>query len=229
MYLCKRHGKARCFFKLFLLKAERKVQNWLIRGPDPSTEGRFPMCPIQMLFISMILATDTFVLSLGQGLRMEGLVWGRAFRFSGILGMSQGGMLFSGWALGQVAGLWLSGWYPWLVFVLLLLIGGNRIRCGLRRTRCTTRYCQVSLVPLALILSLDAFSVGLGFSLLPHAMVGLAFLAVLVGMVMALGGILLGLFMGDFPWMRNCSECAGGVFILVLAFRALPLSAYPFF
>jgi putative Mn2+ efflux pump MntP len=179
-----------------------------------------------MLLISMILATDAFVLSLSQGLRMERVAWGRAFRFSGVLGFFQGGMLLAGWTLGQAAGVWLSGWYPWLVFVLLFGIGGNRIRCGLRRGVCVARYCRFSLLPLALILSLDAFSVGVGLSILPHAMVTLASLAAGVGMGMAFGGLFLGRFMGDFPWIRPFSECAGGVFILALAFRALPLSSY---
>ncbi|TWI75638.1 putative Mn2+ efflux pump MntP [Desulfobotulus alkaliphilus] len=188
------------------------------------------MCPVQIFLISMILSLDAFVLSLAQGLRTEGLSWKHLLRVGVFLGVFQGGMLILGWMGGLLAGMWLSGWYPWLVFGILLFIGCSRIRCGLRRRGNPPRRvvcCRMSLLMLALILSLDAFAVGLGLGLGSAVIPVLTGFVILATMGMVVTGMSLGLFMGDIPWMRNLSECAGGVFILALAFRSMPV--LPFF
>ncbi|WP_179953057.1 manganese efflux pump MntP family protein [Desulfobotulus mexicanus] len=189
------------------------------------------MCPVQILLISMILAMDAFVLSLARGLRIESLSWKRMLRVGGFLGVFQGGMLLIGWAVGLFAGIWFSGWYPWLVFGILVFIGCSRIRCGLRSIGNPPRRvlcCRsMSLWTLALILSLDAFAVGLGLGLVSAVMPVLTGFVILSTMGMVVTGMSLGRFLGDLPWMRNLSECAGGVFILALAFRSMPV--LPFF
>ncbi|MCW7754622.1 manganese efflux pump MntP family protein [Desulfobotulus sp. H1] len=184
------------------------------------------MYPVPILIIAIILAMDAFVLSMAQGLRTAVPGWSRIVPFACFLGLFQGAMLITGWFSGLLAGLWFAGWYPWLASVILLAVGFSRIRCGWKQRGRTfpkdSPCCRLSFMTLALVLSLDAFAVGLGQGLTPSPMILLVILVTLVTAVMVGAGMILGRLMGDVIWMRSVSECAGGMLILALAVRSMP-------
>jgi len=120
-----------------------------------------------ILLIGVGLSMDAFAVSLSQGLCMERISIGRALLIAVLFGGFQALMPFLGFALGSTfARLVTIG--PWIACGLLLIIGGKMLLDGIRDKAEAEDMSLANigkLFLLAIATSIDAFAVGVSFSM----------------------------------------------------------------
>lgn len=120
-----------------------------------------------IFFIGVGLSMDAFAVSMCQGLSMKQLRFGAALRVALFFGVFQAMMPLLGFALGSTfASLITIG--PWIAFMLLLIIGGKMLIDGIRNKQEEPASAAATigkLTLLAIATSIDAFAVGVSFSM----------------------------------------------------------------
>ena len=143
------------------------------------------------------LAMDAFAVAVGLSLNQGKLILRQKLRLSLSFGLFQFLMPILGWWAGQNIFRYIELFDHWVAFVLLLFIGGRMIwestlensRAKVRKTDSTA---GLSLLVLSIATSIDAFAVGLSYSVLGFA---IFWPAVIIGIV-AFGMTLLGTKVG---------------------------------
>ena len=124
-----------------------------------------------MFFVNSILfgiglAMDAFSVSLADGLREPQMKRGRLLTIAGLFGGFQGLMPLIGWFLVHTVVRFFEGFLnvtPWIALVLLLFIGGNMLREGIRGgyLEDVKVLSAGTLLLQAVATSIDALSVGI--------------------------------------------------------------------
>ncbi|QAY74667.1 manganese efflux pump [Agromyces protaetiae] len=155
------------------------------------------MSPFTLLALSLGVSADAFAVALGKGLQLRTKVLSGAFILAAAFGIAQAAMPLIGWALGSAFAELIAPFDHWIVFALLLAVGGKMLWEAIRggdeeddpdRGRLSKR----SVVLLAIATSIDALAVGVSLAFLDVsiwvavATIGavtfvLSFLAVLIG------------------------------------------------
>ena len=120
-----------------------------------------------IFFIGVGLSMDAFAVSMCQGLSMSKLRFVAALRVALFFGGFQALMPLLGFALGSTFASWITIG-PWIAFVLLLLIGGKMLFDGIsnKQEEPTSAAATIGkLTMLAVATSIDAFAVGVSFSM----------------------------------------------------------------
>jgi putative Mn2+ efflux pump MntP len=175
---------------------------------------------LEIVFIAVSLAMDSFAVSLGAGTTQHAKGYRAAIRLSFHLGLFQALMPVIGWFLGITVQAFIASYDHWVAFVLLVLVGGRMIRSGLSseaevHVNDPTR--GATLVLLSVATSIDALAVGLSLAVLgvtiwyPVAVIGvvtacLSFLGLQLGTRL---GIRFGKYM----------EMGGGGLLIVIGIR----------
>ena len=117
--------------------------------------------------IGVGLSMDAFAVSMCQGLSMQKLRFGAALRIALFFGVFQALMPLLGFALGSTFA-YLITIGPWIAFGLLLFIGGKMLFDGIKNKQDepTSEAATIGkLFMLAVATSIDAFAVGVSFSM----------------------------------------------------------------
>ncbi len=191
------------------------------------------MSVFDILGIGVGLSMDAFAVSMGQGLCMDRVRLSRALLIAGFFGLFQALMPLLGFALGSTfARLITIG--PWIACGLLAILGGKMIYDGIRDKADSDDLNLANLgklLLLAVATSIDAFAVGISFSM-QKEIVWLfggtsIFLAVgLIGcttFVLSLIGIVLGHRFG--MKYRRAATIFGGAILVLIGIKIL-LEAY---
>lgn len=120
-----------------------------------------------VFFIGVGLSMDAFAVSMCQGLSMSKLRFGAALRVALFFGIFQAVMPLLGFALGSTFASWITIG-PWIAFGLLIVIGGKMLIDGIRNKQDepTSEAATIGkLIMLAVATSIDAFAVGVSFSM----------------------------------------------------------------
>ena len=120
-----------------------------------------------IFMIGVGLSMDAFAVSMCQGLSMKKLRFSAALRIALFFGVFQALMPLLGFALGSTFA-YLITIGPWIAFGLLLLIGGKMLFDGIRNKQDedTSEAATIGkLFLLAVATSIDAFAVGVSFSM----------------------------------------------------------------
>ena len=120
-----------------------------------------------IFLIGIGLSMDAFAVSMCQGLSMQSLRLRAAFRIALFFGVFQALMPLLGFALGSTFA-YLITIGPWIAFGLLLIIGGKMLFDGIRNKQEETSSAAATigkLLMLAVATSIDAFAVGVSFSM----------------------------------------------------------------
>ncbi|MDD4125403.1 MAG: manganese efflux pump MntP family protein, partial [Eubacteriales bacterium] len=127
---------------------------------------------IELFFLAAGLSADAFAASICKGLVSGKDSTGNAVKAGLWFGGFQALMPVAGWFLGSKFNKYVTGYDHWIIFTLLILIGGSMVRESFSRKEkakeCGTG-CDMSaksMFPLAVATSLDALAVGITFSLL---------------------------------------------------------------
>ena len=120
-----------------------------------------------IFFIGVGLSMDAFAVSMCQGLSMPKLKFSAALRVALFFGVFQALMPLLGFALGSTFA-YLITIGPWIAFGLLLIIGGKMLFDGIRNKEdaSDSEVATIGkLFMLAVATSIDAFAVGVSFSM----------------------------------------------------------------
>lgn len=177
-----------------------------------------------MLGIALGLAMDALAVAIATGIVLGRVSGRQTFRLSWHFGLFQFLMPVIGWLAGLSVEAYLSGYGPWLAFVLLGFIGGKMIREALRgpedeRTAASDPTRGISLVLLSLATSVDALAAGLSLGVLR---IRIWYPAVVIGIV---AGVLtaIGMHVGAPLGNRfgRKIEVLGGLVLIGIGFKIL--------
>lgn len=175
---------------------------------------------LQVFFIGLALGTDAFSLSVGIG--MKRVCGYDIIKTSIVIGIFHILMPLIGLVLGEILGSVLGIYAKYLGSLLIALIGVNMIYECLKCNGvedCDKKLVGWSLIVLAISVSLDALTVGLGLGTFRYP------IPLVVGIIGLLGGLMtaLGLMFGRYigEWFGEKSEMVGGVVLIILGLKML--------
>lgn len=178
-----------------------------------------------MFFVNSILfgiglAMDAFSVSLADGLREPQMKRGRLLTIAGLFGGFQGLMPLIGWFLVHTVVRFFEGFLnvtPWIALVLLLFIGGNMLREGIRGgdLEDVNVLSAGTLLLQAVATSIDALSVG--FSIVRYSALQ-ALVCALIIAVITFGLCVIGLRVGRraADRLQGKAQVLGGVILILL-------------
>lgn len=171
------------------------------------------------LLLVLGLSMDGFAASVCMGMALgEGRARGK-YSIVALVSGCHVAMVVLGCWLGMGARRWLEDLYPWIASALLLALGGNMLRTAGREEKCGTGLSPGGMAALALVTSLDAFTVGVAFSLMevPALRAG-AMTALVMGVLSFLGAWFGGVVRKGH---RKTARLAGGFILCILGLRLL--------
>lgn len=178
-----------------------------------------------MFFVNSILfgiglAMDAFSVSLADGLREPQMKRGRLLTIAGLFGGFQGLMPLIGWFLVHTVVRFFEGFLnvtPWIALVLLLFIGGNMLREGIRGgdLEDVKVLSAGTLLLQAVATSIDALSVGI--SIVRYSALQ-ALVCSLIIAVITFGLCVIGLRVGRraADRLQGKAQVLGGVILILL-------------
>ncbi|XKE44486.1 manganese efflux pump MntP [Halomonas organivorans] len=176
------------------------------------------MTPLSTTLLAFSMSTDAFAAAIGKGAAVDHPRFREALRTGLIFGVVEGLTPLIGWALGLGAARHIAAWDHWIVFLLLLVLGGRMILGGLSTPETTDdapaprRQAWWLIAATAVITSIDALTVGIGLAFME---VNILLTALAIGAattVMATLGVLLGRRLGVLVGQR--AEVLGGVVLI---------------
>lgn len=180
------------------------------------------MDSLTLLGLALALAMDAFAVALGTGTVLKRLTGRHLFRLGFHFGLFQALMPVIGWLAGQTIIQWVSAWDHWIVFILLLIIGGRMIHEACNNDekpdkRDPTR--GFNLILLSLATSIDALAVGFSLSVIGVSIWLPALVIGLVAGALTVAGMLLGGRIGD-RWGAGAG-ILGGLVLVAIGTRIL--------
>lgn len=179
----------------------------------------------EILLLSVALAMDCMSVSVTCGIiqkRMGGQVWAMAFLF----GFFQAMMPLIGWVAGSAFCRQIEAYDHWVVFGLLLFIGGKMVWDGMFGDKALPKFnpsSAIVLLTLAVATSIDAMAVGftfVGMGIRTFASLLFPLLSIgLCSMALSLFGKFVGVRLGRaFDWP---AEQFGGVILIFIGLKVL--------
>lgn len=178
---------------------------------------------ITILLVAFSLALDAFAVSMAMGSLVKKLSLRQALFISGVFGCFQGGMPLLGWLLGQVTYRFISVVDYWIAFGLLLAVGGHMIIQAMQSKHealdAKNPLELKTLITLAVATSIDAFAIGITFSMLRQSIVLPMLVIGLVTMALTFAGVYFGKLFQRFNEKRI--EVAGGLVLVGMGLKML--------
>jgi putative Mn2+ efflux pump MntP len=181
---------------------------------------------IEILLVAVGLAMDSFAVSLGVGTSGQARTARPIFRLSFHLGLFQGLMTLLGWLAGITIARFISSIDHWVALALLVYVGGNMIRSGLRQESHEQPELSQNnptkgktLVMLSIATSIDALAVGLSLGMVDVNIVGASLVIAFVTLGFSLAGLLAGRQLGMKFGKRM--EVVGGIILIGIGLNIL--------
>lgn len=178
---------------------------------------------IQILLISVSVAMDTFAVSIGKGLTVKKARFIDALKCGLWFGGFQALFPLLGIFAASALASYVTAVDHWIIFGLLLIIGGNMIREAFEEEEENAKenpeFDWKHMLPLAVACSIDAFAVGVSLGLMK---LNIAFTVASMGVVTGLfsiAGIYIGRVFGS-RWQKP-AQIAGGVVLIVIGVKVL--------
>jgi manganese efflux pump family protein len=175
-----------------------------------------------MVIIAIGLAMDAFAVSLGVGTNGAAKDNRSIFRLSFHFGLFQGLMTFLGWLAGSTISRWISQFDHWVAFILLIIVGLNMIRSGLKsevESYPTNPSKGGLLVVLSVATSIDALAVGLSLALIDTPILQAALIIGIITLGLSIFGLKVGCKLGEKFGKRM--EIIGGLILVGIGLRIL--------
>lgn len=180
------------------------------------------MTLLETILIAVGLAMDASAVSISAAVAGYAQERRQRFRLAFHFGLFQGFMPLLGWMLGTTVMEFISKWDHWVAFVLLGIVGGRMLYESFDKSEARIRQDPTrgwTLVILSIATSIDAFAVGLSFSVLdvniflPCVFIGL------ITLVLSLGASQIGRTAKSYLGKRF--ELLGGVILIGIGLRIL--------
>ncbi len=167
------------------------------------------------------LAMDAVAVSIASGLSVKQLRWSDAFKMALFFGVFQAIMPVGGYFIGGLFANALNAYDHWIAFVLLVALGIKMIleAKGAGEEKVVSPFATNKLLVLAVATSLDAFAVGISFSLLEISLVTAASIIGVVTFVLCLPAVWFGARLGKS--MAKRAEVFGGIVLILIGSKIL--------
>ncbi|MCP4716737.1 MAG: manganese efflux pump [Deltaproteobacteria bacterium] len=180
---------------------------------------------LTLVGIAFALSMDAFAVSVASGIRLKSITYRHVFRLAWHFGLFQALMPVIGWSAGLNVRSYIEQYDHWVAFGLLVFVGGNMVREAFHQDRDESEKNDPTkgktLVMLSVATSIDAFAVGLSFSMLN---ISILFPAVIIGFVAAVSsvvGIQIGRKVGNSTYLCSYAEGLGGIVLMVIGLTIL--------
>ncbi|MBS2097508.1 manganese efflux pump MntP [Carboxylicivirga linearis] len=177
---------------------------------------------LSLLLLAVALAMDSFAVSITVGLSIKKIKFNPVGKVCLLFAFFQGIMPVIGWALGQSFADAISAYDHWVVFALLLFIGGKMLYEAFQYNESApfvNAYNNKTITMLAIATSIDALAVGISFSLLNVDIVMPAIVIGIVTFIFSHLGIAIGWKLGSI--FRNKMEIIGGILLIGIGIKIL--------
>lgn len=178
----------------------------------------------ELLLLAVGLSADAFAASVCKGLAAGKSVNGNAVKAGLWFGSFQALMPVLGFLLGTRFSKYVTGYDHWIIFGLLIVIGGNMLWEPLFDKKGES--CPVhndmsvkSMLPLAIATSLDALAAGITFSFLEIPVVTSSLFIGCVTFTLSAAGVKIGSIFGS--RFEKAAKITGGVVLIVLGVKIL--------
>ncbi|MBN8414105.1 manganese efflux pump MntP family protein [Halomonas denitrificans] len=180
------------------------------------------MNPTSTLLLAFSLSSDAFAASVSKGACVRRLRFIVALQTGLMFGLVEATTPIIGWMLGSSAHETIRDWDHWIIFFLLLALGGKMIQSGLmpRAKDCASCDCGATtdrtrwwlIIATAVTTSLDAMAVGVGLAFMEANIWITALTIGAATTLMATLGMLLGRKLGKAVGPR--AEIIGGLVLI---------------
>lgn len=193
------------------------------------------MSTLEIILLGLALSADAFAVSLTSGVKMPHFLYKNAFIYALFFGVFQALMPLLGYFLGSAVATFVDKYAPYIAFALLAIIGVKMIvdaarekgeecdkKCDVCPNSGTCKVLKIDynqLLLLAFSTSIDAFAVGVSFSLLK---VNLALSVSIVGVItflLSFLGVFIGYKFGS--RFKKAAEIGGGVVLVLIGLKIL--------
>lgn len=177
---------------------------------------------ITLLFIAVALAMDSFAVSITTGSVLKRFHFEAMGKISFLFALFQGVLPVIGWMAGESFEEYIRDYDHWVAFILLVFIGGKMIYesfWGNEDTMFLDPYSFRKMATLAIATSIDAFAIGISFSVLDQ---GIFYPAVIIGIVtfiFSFGGLTIGIKLGR--TFGSKVELIGGLILIAIGVKIL--------
>ncbi|MEO8384573.1 MAG: manganese efflux pump MntP family protein [Betaproteobacteria bacterium] len=167
------------------------------------------------------LAMDAVAVSIASGLSVRRLKWTDALKMALFFGVFQAVMPVGGYFVGGLFATALNAYAHWITFFLLTALGIKMIvdANGAGEETVKSPFATSKLLVLAIATSLDAFAVGISFSLLDISLVTAATIIGVVTFVLCLPAVWFGARLGKS--MAKRAEVFGGIVLILIGSKIL--------
>ena len=175
-----------------------------------------------LIFIAIALAMDSFAVSITAGSVLKRFHFKAMGKISFLFALFQGAMPVIGWFAGNSFEEYISDYDHWIAFVLLSAIGGKMIYeafWGDNNTPYLDPHCFKKMATLAIATSIDAFVLGVSFSILDVNIIFPAFIIGLVTFIFSFAGLTIGIKVGNA--FGSKVEIIGGLILIAIGVKVL--------
>jgi putative Mn2+ efflux pump MntP len=179
------------------------------------------MDPLTIVLIAIGLAMDAFAVSICKGLAMKAPSMKATLIVGLWFGVFQGLMPLLGYYLGSAFYQYVSSIGYWIAFALLVIIGLNMIREALSGDEddVDDSIDVKTMLVLAVATSIDAFAVGVSFSMEGMDIAVPVLVIALITMMISMAGVKIGSIIGDI--LNRKAEILGGVILILIGVKII--------
>lgn len=179
------------------------------------------MSIFELFLLAVGLSMDAFAVSVCKGLSVKTLKPKHALLAGLYFGGFQALMPVIGYFAGSYFADIISSYDHWIVFILLLLIGGNMIKEALDKEEenLNDSFDFKTMLLLAIATSIDALAVGVSFAFLKVNIVYAAAFIGVITFILSAAGIKIGNIFGT--RYRAKAELAGGIILILIGLKVL--------
>lgn len=176
---------------------------------------------IEIILIGIGLAMDAFAVSVCKGLSMKKMNWKNAIIIAMYFGVLQALMPAIGYFLGSTFEEIVTSIDHWIVFILLLAIGGNMIKESFNHEeeKKNDKVDFKTMIILAIATSIDALAIGITFAFFDINILEAIFMIGIVTFLLSLVGVKIGNKFGN--KYQNKAEFLGGLILILLGLKIL--------
>lgn len=181
----------------------------------------------EIILVGIGLSMDACAVSMTNGMVYKNLPKSKMLLMPILFGLLQGLMPLIGYYAGGIFSDVISKYAPFLVFIILGVIGGKMLKDGLSHKneddsssdKQTDQLTYKTLVLQAIATSIDAFAVGIAFSALKVNILPAVILIAMTTALLSFIALFIGRQFGDL--LESKSEILGGAILILIAIKAL--------
>ncbi len=173
----------------------------------------------ETLLISIGLGMDAMAVSICKGLAMKKMDWKKATIIGLYFGIFQMIMPIIGYILGSKFEKIIESMDHWIAFGLLLIIGLNMIKEGIRNKteNIDDKVDFKTMIILAIATSIDALAVGVSFALLKVKIFVPSIIIGIITFIMSIIGVKVGNVFED--KLKDKAEILGGIILILIGIK----------